>query len=663
MSIRQQGCSEVQINDGNDFSEDEITAVGDYMAAQREKAGKWFMREWHVLPDFDDKGEPTGGRHIEITTQGPLMNDNQPGPLTRAAMSSLRVFFDAQGHYPSDAHWTALGDIARTIEAMLDGSSEHRLFLSAVDPGCGKTQTVIHMARALLRSPDHDGKSMIVCVGRIAEAEAMAAGMNDFLADVAVLVQEKHPANKIGRSDPTEARVLITTQQRVERATDKRPFGAVSSLYYRGKPREARVWDESFLPGVPISLNVNDLGFLFKPLQRLSPDFHAGILAFFTSLNASATGDLVDVPDFEALYGFNVHDLLAVIPDGAEGVRDDQRATAKSLFILAGRTARVWRDKRDGSAVLSYEDTIPDDLKPLLILDASGRVRTTYEDLEKHRGLVRLRSAAKDYSPLKVHVWRRGGGKTSFKGDAGNPLIGGIARTIATHPNDNWLVVIHKPGNGVPNIERRLRRALGNDVAQRVHVISWGQHMARNDYADFPRVILAGTLFTRESHYVALTHLAQDKPVAPGLVAADEIRRTAVGEHSNFVLQALCRGRVRRLQGDQCFPMDAYVIAATVSGIPDALPTIFPGCQVLPWKPVTGHLSDAAGKALLIVKGAQATGIEWLPYSTISKALAMDHKNLMHRVVNSNEWIHAVRSLGVLEEKNDRGHRGLRLAA
>jgi hypothetical protein len=69
-------------------------------------------------------------------------------------------------------------------------------------------------------------------------------------------------------------------------------------------------------------------------------------------------------------------------------------------------------------------------------------------------------------------------------------------------------VVHHKAARGLPDVEREVRRQL-SETAAKVSFITWGRHMATNDYAEVPNVILAGTLFMRPSFYTALTHLAR----------------------------------------------------------------------------------------------------------------------------------------------------------
>ena len=69
-----------------------------------------------------------------------------------------------------------------------------------------------------------------------------------------------------------------------------------------------------------------------------------------------------------------------------------------------------------------------------------------------------------------------------------------------------------------------------------------------------------------------------------------------LGEHANDILQALCRGAVRKSAGDTCPVCHAYIIASVRSGIPQALPLIFPDCRVNQWMPKRQTLRGLADK-------------------------------------------------------------------
>jgi hypothetical protein len=561
----------------------------------------------------------------------------------------------AHEHWPSDAHWAALEDIAKTLEAMANGCCPPKVWLSSCDPGAGKSETVIHFAQALVRNEARREVGMAICVGRIEEAKTLVAKL-DLPTECVTVLTSDEKANALGSADAVNAQVLITTQQRVERHTRGRSFDTAAEFHYRGQPRCCRVWDEAWLPGTAISLNRDDLAALFKPLRARFPALTDCIEELFAKVRTVGDGEPLPIPDFAYEHGVALNDVLGAV----DTCRDDQRAAVTSLFVLGGRTARVRHDGPTGNAMLTYEDSLPTDLVPLLVLDASGRVRHTYADIETHRGnLCRLRSAVKDYTPLTVHVWHTAGSKSGWQ-RRGPELIDGIVKTILTKATERWLVVHHKAARGLPDVEREVRRQL-SETAPKVSFITWGRHMATNDYAEVPNVILAGTLFMRPSFYTALTHLAQGKPVDRREMPEDDIKQTIEGEHRNLLLQAICRGRVRKLDGDRCLPMDAYIIAAPVSRIPAALVSIFPGCAVQRWDPLGFKLTGHVKAAIEYVQAAFASGIDWLPYPSIAEHLGIDRRNFGRDVSKRPEWADAVAALGAEITKGKRCVLGVRL--
>src|SRR6476646_4109057 len=167
----------------------------------------------------------------------------------------MRAFFSAQGHAPSAAMWKALGAVAETMETMAEGGCSPAIHLSSLDPGVGKTTTVICFLRALLASKDHDHVAALVCVRRKDQIEAVVKEANLDRAHFAVLTSDKE-LNALGCGTVSRARVLFTTHSMIEKRCEKNgSFNSIAAFHYRGEPRSVRIWDEAILPGQPLTIS------------------------------------------------------------------------------------------------------------------------------------------------------------------------------------------------------------------------------------------------------------------------------------------------------------------------------------------------------------------------------------------------------------------------
>jgi hypothetical protein len=233
-----------------------------------------------------------------------------------------------------------------------------------------------------------------------------------------------------------------------------------------------RAWDEAWLPGVPLTLSYADILEVVKPVQRRSKAMEDELVSFALDLRGRAEGELMDVPDFANGFDVPLFDIM-------EGVtlKDDQRQTLNAIRVMSGRAARVTKENR--ASALTFQDTLPDDLAPMLVLDASARVRSVYRFVETHRqGVTRLKEAVKHYGPLTVNLWKTSGGKSSFI-ERSDALMKGIVRTILTKPDESWLIVAHKKSGRSPDVERLVARALPADVRPQVKVITTSSWLAR----------------------------------------------------------------------------------------------------------------------------------------------------------------------------------------
>jgi hypothetical protein len=440
-----------------------------------------------------------------------LRNRPKSRSLAGRTMDALAITFLKHAHYPSDEMWVALRAVAETLQAMADGDADPLIYLSSLDPGVGKTQTYIHFIREMLEHPDYDGVAVIVCISRKDQIRAVVDEAKLQPDDFAVLTADAE-LNALGSGNPNSARVLFTTQRMVESRCQHgtKAFEDVAAFHYRGKPRAVRIWDEAILPGQTLTVSRDDVGLLFKPLRFSHPNLTAALEQLFIHLGTLPDGEIITLPNFAEDHGVTLNDVMGLVEHSTESTK----AAVECLWFLSGRTVTVRQDGAYGNTVLDYKDTLPDDIKPLIVLDASIRVRSIYDLWEGGRGgVVRLPDAEKRYSELTLHVWRHGGGKSAFRRN-GPKLIEGIASTILIKPGEEWLGVHHKDAG--LDFERQLSQILPDDVTPRVRFLTWGSHDATNAFAHVPNVILAGILFYRGSHYEALGRLAAGKSSAAG---------------------------------------------------------------------------------------------------------------------------------------------------
>lgn len=571
----------------------------------------------------------------------------EPGRLTSETMEDLQESFSRYDHHPSPAQMNGLKDLVSLLEAMANGTADKLFHLTSLDPGVGKTQSISHFTKRLLKSEAHKGVSVLVCLGRLAEIKSLVEDMGLKKRDFGVLVADidgNRDLLLMGNPVSTSARVLFTTQQMLEtRMKRAGSFSDASDFFYLGRPRQVRLWDEACLPARPYYLHVTQLKGLLEEARRQNKPLFDMLERMVREIEQRQDGELYEIPDLDSL--LDVNSALSMY---SEEKRSTQNA-ANDLWGLSGKPVVIQRSGGNNIFV-HYENTLPDDLKPVLICDASGRVRQTYSHWSDGRGdLVQLNHAPKSYENLTVHVWRKGGGKEAWKNDDGT-LISGIVATVDAKPDEEFLILHHMESHRFrKDIPTLIRSKAVNP--ERLHFAHWGgeDYRATNRFKDVRNVILAGTLFYEHGYYDALGRLSRgmNSDERLGKEARKDIEH---GEHAQTILQALCRGSVRKSIGNKCGQCDAYIIANPNSGIPKMLEdgVIFPNAKVVDWSPVerklTGKVKEAVDFATdYLSRDPKAKP----PASTIMAELGMNRQDWHNDVVKHKDFEGALASLGI----------------
>ncbi|MBE1711164.1 hypothetical protein HKB47_20990 [Mesorhizobium japonicum] len=405
--------------------------------------------------------------------------------LTELTMDDLRETFKRHGHQPSTAQWVGLKDLVSSLEAMANGKAEKLYYLSPLDPGIGKSQSIIHFIRRLVSSGAHKDVSVLICLGRLAEIKPMMEQMELGEADFAVLVQEAdseksdertallRELNKAGNADKRRARVLFTTQQMVQSRTRRHgSFEATDDFHYHGRPRQVRIWDEAILRAREMKISAALIGGMLLGAED-NESLYNTLIKLQADIEAKDDGAEFWIPDLLAETGLDTNSIFARYSDEKEAIKD----AATDLWELSG-TPVIVEKIRAANAAIHYKKHLPDDLKPMVVCDASGRVRKTYQHWEKDVAgeIVTLSHGGKSYKNLTVNIWRRRGGKTAWGEDA-ETLLEGIVRTIEKKPDERFLIIHYKASKRVPDVEKEIRRRVKDST--RLRFAYWGGEDAK----------------------------------------------------------------------------------------------------------------------------------------------------------------------------------------
>src|SRR5262249_24351559 len=155
-----------------------------------------------------------------------------------------------------------------------------KLFLSSLDPGVGKTQTIIKFIDALLSSPFYRDVGVLVCVARLSEVKSLVESIG-IPADMLSVKTSDDGVNALGRAELADAQVLITTQQMVEKRVGAGRLADHPLFIFNGNVRTVRIWDETYLPGQTLTVSRDEISDLFRPLRMPFPKLADQLESFF----------------------------------------------------------------------------------------------------------------------------------------------------------------------------------------------------------------------------------------------------------------------------------------------------------------------------------------------------------------------------------------------
>lgn len=201
-------------------------------------------------------------RSIELCTSW------QPTPLFICASSLLRQTMNERGLKPTQDHLDGLLAVLKVLCQMTEGSCPSSIHLSSLDPGMGKTTTVVCFLKALRHCPGYEDVGVVVFVSRLDEIRKLVDEVGLAEDDFAVLTADDD-CNQLSSTPVSQAQVLFTTQQMLSKRGAGRSFSSLQDLYYMGKARAVRIWDETIDPAAVACPSARDLAAGLKPLETV----------------------------------------------------------------------------------------------------------------------------------------------------------------------------------------------------------------------------------------------------------------------------------------------------------------------------------------------------------------------------------------------------------
>ena len=557
------------------------------------------------------------------------MNTQLWSPRASRVMAAVSSNFIKWEHRPSQDQMDALTEIPEVVNDILEGRREGQMLLNASCCGLGKTQLLAQCCRDILTNPEDANKSILVAIPRISEIRAFIRSVGDIGEDYAVHVNraEKELRSRgHGYENATDARLLISTQASVRRFIKGHTRMAdVDDLLFRGRIRDLRLWDEFLNTAQDIAIPITHL-FALVALGQLGQDYRelAGdIMRLASETGRASYGATLTIPNFAEEYPEIDIEVLKAAAERLPG--DNYEATIESLWEASGLDVIIRNSHGIANAVLTYKEYLPADFFPAVVSDASGRVRTLYNEMEKAHGLtvVRMTAAKKRYDQLEVNLWDHPGGKGQFETkrlENAKEIVAVYAKLIReVAPRGKWIVGYHggdswKARKYLVDVPSLLRQALAdlNPVmlnhdyepepnwedektkldAQGLTIacLNWGRHDATSAFKLFDHVIAAGALYLTkpvlEAKIRAAGRIAANQEVTPKQL--EEVER---GELAHLYLQFVNRSTARVSEGGGCKPVRFWGNAAskpwTEGGVDAELfRDTFPGCRVVEWTPI-----------------------------------------------------------------------------
>lgn len=541
-------------------------------------------------------------------------------PLTEYAFELLIADLERKDNKLSPRHQLALYELLTGMTGFACGSRKGR-YVYPLATGGGKTSAIVAWITALYKLEMSDiSVSVSACtVSALCalKGQLIEQGVPEELIGIKFANEQSMPFPSTGNHD---RRFQLVTHARVRGGFDNDLF-----LRHQGKERALMIYDESLIKsdaraiqkgelmaeikGLPElvkgTLREAEFGPLLMYLENAGKQIEAALEAI--KCNGAEIVSIITLPARTPEQLKTYLDLMKRYPRN-ENIRELLEISQHALRVVStGQHA----------GVVCYELGIPDELKNILVLDASYPIRRLCQiDSSVSQG-GQFGGEIKRFDNVVMHCMKSPSGRGALQDSfsvtrrEGRQVSREVIEIIKNaDSNEAILIFTFKPKAGYVDISKTLMddmRAAGVDVdavltshKRRINILTWGQETSLNGYSHCGVVILAGVL--HQPLLAIASKIIGQRDNLKAEAGSRQISEVQHSEQAHMIYQAVSRGRCRTVTNGQANPMQIFMIHNSPQRIRPLLDQVMPGLQWKPWSAQFNEQKNQTKQNFLVSK-------------------------------------------------------------
>jgi hypothetical protein len=551
----------------------------------------------------------------------------------------------------------------------------------ALDTGMGKTESVVAFLSALHQLNIRD-VSVLVCQSKVEslcelKRKLLAEGIPE--EDIGLIHSYRHDLSKLDingkpisdnyaslpATPKSEQRLfqLVTHNKVMHKASfsDRPTVEAYNT--YMDKPRSLAIWDESLIASETVSLTEEALYLAVMTFEKVCAKYpsHTASIAWFNDCLSLILQELKLQKDGHAPSNLTLpfidEETSKLQTDIVKQFNDEtHKPTLLSLLDLAKSDIRVLLTQQD-EGIISYNLSVPPELKDIVILDASYHIREL-EKMDSSITSIAKFIKPKRYDNVSVFQMPVFGGRNSMTKDfkessmSKRKITKELANVIKSIPPSEAVLIFTYKAKGVD-----FTKIILNDLKQhgvdtgatvsvqdggitiqkpRIVVTTWGNETSSNDYVYCQNMILAGILH-RSDVDIASAMAGQSDNLMLDIKTAN-VKQVLNSEVAHLAYQAISRGSCRKVNNGYALPMKAWIIHNSLELRP-MFDIVMPNAKWSLWEEVDpnnkGVINRIAMQILAMLGGLKGDNIK-VSTSRLKKDLKLT-------MTPSQTWLLAVK--------------------